>query len=77
MYLSAISYVRNCNAYSEYFECAVGLRQGKVTSPIMFAMFINYLELFLCNDINSGITLNDAILIFLLFSYGISNHCLP
>ena len=51
MYTSVKSCVRNCNNYSEYFECAVGLRQGEVMSPIMFAMFINDLELFLCNDI--------------------------
>ena len=36
--------------YSEYFECAVGLRQSEVISPIIFAMFINDLELFLSND---------------------------
>ena len=60
--------VRNCNNYSEYFGCAVGLRQGEVMSPIMFAMFINDLESFLCNDINSGSILNDAIFILLLFA---------
>ena len=37
-------------------------------SPIMSAMFINDLELFLCNGINSGLTLNDAIFILLLFA---------
>ena len=37
-------------------------------TPIMFSMFINDLELFLCNDINSGLTLNDAIFILLLFA---------
>ena len=46
MYTSVKSCLRNCNNYSEYFECAVGLRQGEVMSPIMFAMFINDLELF-------------------------------
>ena len=29
--------------------------KGEVMSPIMFAMFINDLALFLCNDINSGL----------------------
>ena len=48
MYTSVKSCVRNCNNYSEYFECAVGLRQGEVMSPIMCAMFINNLELILC-----------------------------
>ena len=68
MYTSVKSCVRNCNNYSEYFECAIGLRQGEVMSSIMFAMFINDLELFLCNDINSGLTLNDATFILLLFA---------
>ena len=68
MYTSVKSCVRNCNNYSEYFECAVGLRQGEVMSPIMFPMFINDLEIFLCNDINSGLTLNDVIFILLLFA---------
>ena len=54
----------NCNNYLEYCECAVGLRQGEVMSSIMFAMFKNDLKLFLCYDINSGLTLNDAILVY-------------
>ena len=32
--------VRNCNSLSDFFECAVGLKQGEVFSPLLFSLFI-------------------------------------
>ena len=46
MYSQVKSCVRGCNSYSEFFECAIGLKQGEVLSPILFSLFIEDLELF-------------------------------
>ena len=68
MYDKVKSCVRHCNTFSEFFECSVGLRQGEVISPITFSMFLEDLELFLQNDIQSGLTLDDITIILLLFA---------
>ena len=31
--------VKGCNSYSDFFECALGLKQGEVISPILFSFF--------------------------------------
>ena len=51
MYLNIKSCVRNCHRYSDFFDCAIGLRQGEVMSPILFSLFIEDLELFLQDDV--------------------------
>lgn len=56
------------NSYSEFFKYAVGLRQGEVISPVLFSLFVEDLELFLQDDINSGVNIDDIILILLLFA---------
>ena len=38
--------VRACNSYSDFFECAIGLKQGEVISPLLFSLFVDDLELF-------------------------------
>ena len=68
MYSNINSSVRNCHRYSDFFYCAFGLRQGEVMSPILFSLFIEDLELFLQNDVNSGLDINDIILLLLLFA---------
>ena len=60
--------VRSCNNYSQFFEYAVGLRQGEVISPILFSLFVEDLELFLQNDVTSGLSFNDILLSLLLFA---------
>jgi hypothetical protein len=68
MYNKVKSCIKVCNSYSEFFEYAVGLRQGEIISPVLFSLFIDDIELFLQHDINCGLQLNDIILILLLFA---------
>ena len=61
--------VRNCNALSVFFfECAVGLKQGEVISPLLFPLFIEDLELFLQGDLRSGLCLDDIAFILIVFA---------
>ena len=32
--------VRGCNSYSDIFDCAVGLKQGEVISPMLFSFLL-------------------------------------
>jgi hypothetical protein len=68
MYTKVKSCVKLCSNFSDYFEYAVGLRQGEVMSPLLFSIFVEDLELFLQKDIDSGIALDDILLILLLFA---------
>ena len=68
MYQKVKSCVKCCNSYSDYFEYAVGLRQGEVISPILFSMFVEDLELYLQNNVDSGLIIDDIVLIMLLFA---------
>ena len=60
--------VKGCNSYSDFFECALGLKQGGVISPILFSFFVEDLELFLQDDQNSGLSLDDVTFILMLFA---------
>ena len=60
--------VKGCNSYSDFFECALGLKQGEVISPILFSFFVEDLELFLQDDQNSGLSLDDVTFILMLFA---------
>ena len=68
MYNNVKTCVRGCNSYSVFFECAVGLKQGEVISPILFSLFIEDLELFLQEDPNCGLSLDDITFILMLFA---------
>ena len=46
----------------------VSLKQGDSMSTILFSLFVEDLELFLQNKIDSGLTLDDIILILLMFA---------
>ena len=60
--------VKGCNSYSDFFECALGLKQGEVISPILFSFFVEDLELFLQDDQNSGLSLDAVTFILMLFA---------
>ncbi len=68
MYANVKSRVKSCSSYSDYFSYAVGLRQGEVMSPILFSLFVEDLELYLQDSINSGLSIDDIVLIVLLFA---------
>jgi hypothetical protein len=64
MYQKVKSCVKVCNTYSDFFEYAVGLRQGEVTSPVLFSLFIDDFE----QDVNCGLEINEILLILMLFA---------
>ena len=68
IYEQVKSCVKHCNNYSEFFDISVGLRQGEVMSPVLFAFFIEDLELYIQSDINSGLSFHNISLILLLFA---------
>ncbi|KAH3733781.1 hypothetical protein DPMN_040215 [Dreissena polymorpha] len=68
MYENVKSCVKHCSSYSDYFNYAVGLRQGEVMSPLLFSLFVEDLEMFLQNDVSSGLSIDDIVLILLLFA---------
>jgi hypothetical protein len=68
MYQKVKSCVKLCSNYSDYFNYAVGLRQGEVMSPMLFSLFVEDFELFLQNNVESGLHLDDIVLILLLFA---------
>ena len=68
MYSHVKACVKACNTYSDFFECAVGLKQGEVMSPLLFSLFIDDLELFLQDSPTCGISIDDVLLILLLFA---------
>ena len=68
MYNQVKACVRACNSYSDFFECAIGLKQGEVISPLLFSLFVDDLELFLQGDPNCGLNLDDITFILMLFA---------
>ena len=68
MYLHVKSCVKNFNDVSNFFEHSVGLRQGEILSPILVSLFLEDLELFLQNKTDSGIIIDDIVIILLLFA---------
>ena len=68
MYNNVKTCVRSCRSYSDFFECAVGLKQGEVISPLLFSLFIEDLELFLQEDQNCGLRLDDITFLLMLFA---------
>ena len=68
MYNKVKSCVRGCNSYSDFFGCGVGLKQGRVMSPLLFSLFIEDLELFLQDDQCCGLSIDDITFILMLFA---------
>ena len=68
MYQKVKSCVKSCSSYSDYFEYAVGLRQGEVLSPILFSLFVEDLELYLQNNQDAGINIDEIVFIISLFA---------
>ena len=52
LYYNAKSCVKQNGCLSDYFFCKVGVRQGENLSPLLFALFLNDLELYLSRHYN-------------------------
>jgi len=68
MYSKIRAKVRDCSSYIDVFECSVGLKQGEVLSPILFSLFLEDLEMYLFDKVNSGLTLDEISFIIMLFA---------
>jgi len=60
--------VKHMVAVSDLFESNVGLFQGEITSPILFSLFLNDIEMHLQENINMGITIDQVSIYLLLFA---------
>ena len=58
----------NFGSISEFFDSNVGLLQGEVISPLLFSLFINDLEIYLHENPNATISLDQLSLCLLLFA---------
>ena len=60
--------VKCMGSVSDLFSCDVGLSQGEIISPFLFALFINDIELNLQDNLNDGISIDQLQLYLLLFA---------
>ena len=68
MYAKVKSRVKSANTISDFFEYAVGLRQGEVLSPLLFSLFVEDLELYLQDRATCGLSMEEINIILLLFA---------
>ena len=70
MYAQLKSCVKIQNGLTKYFECHIGTRQGCVSSPIIFSLFINDLVTYLRSQCDRGIFVSNQIqdLLALMFA---------
>ena len=68
MYAKVKSCVKSANTMSDFFQYAVGLRQGEVLSPLLFSLFVEDLELYLQDRTTCGLSMEEINIILLLFS---------
>ena len=61
MYTQLKSCVKVKNGSARYFECYVGTRQGCISSPIMFSLFINELVSCLQHECDRDIFVTNQI----------------
>lgn len=68
IYSDVKSCVKNFGSISEFFDSNVGLLQGEIISPLLFSLFINDLEIYLHENPNATISLDQLSLYLLLFA---------
>ena len=74
IFKSIYSQLKSCvkckDGLTKYFECYIGTRQGCVSSPIIFSLFINDLVSYLKNECDRGVFVTDQIedLLALMFA---------
>ena len=68
IYLDVKSCVKSMSSLSDFFKSDIGLLQGEVLSPSLFSLFINDLELYLQQNADSGLTLDQLSIYLLMFA---------
>ena len=66
VYSTVRATVRTEQGLTDIFECKLGVRQGCMLSPRLFIIFINELEIMLKRSEYRGISMGNAIEVFLL-----------
>ena len=71
--LKSCDKVNNC--LTQFFKCCIGTRQGCVSSPIIFLLFINDLVIYLRSECESGVFISNEIedAIALMFADDVSS----
>ena len=74
MYSQLKSCVKIDDSLTKFFECSIGTRQGCVSSPIIFSLFINDLVAYLRSETDHGIFVSNDIedLLALMFADDVS-----
>ena len=68
IYSEVMSCVKNINTFSDFFKSDVGLMQGEVLSPFLFSLFINDLEIYLQQNPDAGLSLEQLSIYLLMFA---------
>ena len=66
LYEKATIRVRNQNAFSDPIDIDIGVLQGEILSPLLFALFLNDLETYLRDNGCYGVSVNQIVDILLL-----------
>ena len=75
MYSQLKSCVKVKNSLSRFFECSIGTRQGCLSSPIIFSLFINDLISYLRAETDRGISITNDIEDALAFMFADDVSC--
>jgi len=75
MYSNLKSCVKTENGLTEFFKCTIGTRQGCISSPLIFSLFLNDLTLYLRQECDRGIFVSNEIpdLLALLYADDVSS----
>jgi hypothetical protein len=68
MYSEVKLCVKHMGTLSDFFNSNLGLFQGEITSPILFSLFLNDIEIHLQENINVGINFDNISIYLLLFA---------
>ena len=75
MYSQLKSCVKTNNSLSRFFECSIGTRQGCLSSPIIFSLFINDLIAYLRSESDRGVFISNEIEDVMAFMFADDISC--
>ena len=75
MYSQLKSCVKTNNSLSRFFECSIGSRQGCLSSPIIFSLFINDLIAYLRSESDRGVFISNEIEDVMAFMFADDISC--